>query len=140
MSERLGKTSSDYTDSGHIEETADAEGSRAESWATGEHYARMNIEAGSMGDAHYYSLPAFTILTKTKEELDAINDDFSTLLSKYTDQLIVGTSHEASLILSINQASADLAQQNDIINFLRDKIKELTGSYEAAGDWGRVDR
>lgn len=125
MSERLETTESEGTG-----ETAEAE-----SWATGEHYARMNVEAGFMGDTAYFHLPAFTILAKTKEELDTINDDFSTLLSKYTDQIIVGTPHEASLILSINQAAQDLAVQNDVINTLRGKIYELTGSYDAAGDW-----
>lgn len=112
---------------------ADAE--ENESWPTGEHYSRMNIEAGNMGDAMYFSTPAFTILTKTQEELEVINTDFSAFLSKYTDQLIVGTPHEASLILSINQAATDLATQSDVINTLRNKIHELTGSYEAAGGW-----
>ena len=124
MSERLETTEADEA----TEENQD-------SWVTGEHYSRMNIEAGSMGDAFYYSLPSFTILTKTQEELDAINTDFSVLLSKYTDQIVVGTPHEASLILSLNQAAADLAAQGDVVSFLRDKIHELTGSYEEAGDW-----
>ena len=104
-------------------------------WVTGEHYSYMKIDAGSMGDNFYYSLPTFTILAKDQEELDAINDDFSALLSKYTDQIIMGSPHEASLILSLNQAAADLASYNDAVNTLRDKIRELTGSYDAAGDW-----
>lgn len=124
MSERLAAT-----------ENEDSLEEGSTDWPTGEHYARMNIEAGNMGDAMYFSLPAFTILCKTQEELESINADFGTLLSKYTDQLIVGTPHEASLILSLNQASADLATQANVITFLREKIKEVTGSYEAAGDW-----
>jgi len=125
MSERLEATE---------DENLLEEGS-AETWVTGDHYSRMKIEAGSMGDAFYYHLPPFTILTKTQEELETINDEFAVLLSKYTDQIIVGAPHEASLIISINQAASDLAQQNDIISFLREKIHELTGSYEAAGEW-----
>ena len=125
MSERLEAIESDEL----LEDGADG------SWVSGEHYSRMNIQAGSMGDALYFSVPAFTILTKTQEELETINDEFAGLLSKYTDQIVVGTPHEASLILSINQAAADLATQNEVIGFLRDKIKELTGSYEAAGEW-----
>ena len=118
-----------------IEIEEDTEGGSGESWATGEHYARMNIEAGNMGDAYYYSLPAFTILTKTQEDMETINDEFSVLISKYTDQIIVGTSHEASLILSLNQAAADLEMHLGVINTLREKVREFTGSYEAAGDW-----
>ena len=129
MSERLEATESEDL----LEEGADG------SWATGEHYSRMNVNAGNMGDVMYFSLPTFTILAKTQEELEAINADFSVLLSKYTDQLIVGTPHETSLILSLNQAAADLAVQNDVINTLRNKIYELTGSYDAAGDWGEEE-
>jgi len=128
MSERLETT--------ETEEVIDAEGSmQQEAWATGEHYSYMKVDAGSMGNALYYSLPTFTILTQTQEELETINDEFSAILSKYTDQIIVGAPHEASLVLSLNQASADLAQQKNVIEFLREKIKEVTGSYEAAGDW-----
>ena len=111
------------------------EDANAEPWATGDHYSFMKVDVGSMGNAFYYHLPTFTILAKTQEDLEAINDDFSVLFSKYTEQIIMGNPHEASLILSINQAAVDLATQNDIINTLRDKIYELTGSYEAAGDW-----
>lgn len=125
MSERLEATENDEL----LEERSDG------SWEAGEHYSRMNIQAGNMGEALYFSLPAFTILIKTQEELEAINDEFAELLSKYTDQIIVGTPHEASLILSLNQAAADLAAQGNAVQFLREKIKELTGSYEAAGDW-----
>ena len=125
MSERLEATETDET----------TEEQETQSWPTGEHYSYMKVDVGTMGSAMYFSLPAFTILAKTEEEIRAINDDFSVPLSKYTDQLIVGNPHEASLILSLNQASADLAAQNNVIAFLREKIKEHTGSYEAAGGW-----
>lgn len=136
MSERLEATEDDnLLEEGSTETWA----SSTETWATGEHYSRMNIEAGSVGDAMYFHIPPFTILTKTQEELETVNNDFAVLLSKYTDQIIVGTPHEASLILSLNQAAADLAVQNDVINTLRNKIYELTGSYDEAGDWGDKD-
>jgi len=125
MSERLEAIESDEL----LEEGADG------SWTAGDHYARMNIEAGNMGDAMYFSLPVFTILVKTQEELEAVNDEFAGLLYKYTNQIVVGTPHEASLILSINQAAADLDAQNVVIAFLRETIRDVTGSYEAAGDW-----
>jgi RNase H-fold protein (predicted Holliday junction resolvase) len=126
MSERLETTESEET---------------TESWAsaTEDHYSRMSIEVGTIGEVMYLSLPAITILAKNQEEIEDINTLSSVLFSKYTDQIIVGTPHEASLIMAINQASADLAMNADIIETLRDRIKELTGSYEAAGDWGRVD-
>lgn len=124
MSERL--------ESIETEETAEES---QESWDTGEHYSRMNIDTGTMGTALYYSLPALTILTKTQEDLETMNEEFSVLFSKYTDHIIVGTPHEASLVLSLNQAAADLVAQEDVVQFLRNKIHELTGSYEEAGDW-----
>jgi hypothetical protein len=121
----------------------DFEGIREEDtgdpWATGDRYSLMKIDAGAMGGDFYFSLPTFTILVKTEEELTTLNEDFSELFSKYTDQIIVGSPHEASLILSLNQASADLSVQHDAIEFLRNKIHELTGSYEAAGDWQDKD-
>jgi len=129
LSERLATTEPE----GATEEVKD------ETWATGDHYSFMKVDAGSMGDSFYYHLPIFTILVKTEEELGAVNDDFSALLSKYTDQIIMGSPHEASLILSLNQAASDLALFNDVINTMRDKIFELTGSYEAAGDWAGKD-
>lgn len=126
MSERLEPT---------VDEDLSDEAPSQESWAAAEHYARMDIQAGHMGNDFYFSLPTFTILTKTQEELETISDEFAALLSKYTDQIIVGAPHEASLILSINQAASDLAVQNEAIAFLREKIHELTGSYDAAGGW-----
>jgi PAS domain-containing protein len=120
-------------------ETTEPESTEAEAWATGQQYSLMKVDAGVMGQDFYYSLPTFTILVKTEEELKALNEEFSAVFSKYTDGVIVGTPREASLILSVNQAALDLETQNDIINTLRDKIKELTGSYEAAGDWKPED-
>lgn len=133
MSERLKPAESEEP---LVEETEEAgEGA----WATGDHYSRMTPETGSIGSAFYMSLPTFTVLTKTQEELEALSGEFYALLSKYTEQIIVGDPHEASLILSINQAASDLAVQNDVIEFLREKIHELTGSYDAAGQWGKKE-
>ena len=119
MSERLEATEPD-------EETV---------WQTGEHYSRLNVQAGKIGDSYYFHMPAFTLLVKTPEDIEDVNAEFSVLISKYIDQIIVGEPNEASLILSINQAAADLALQNEIIKTLREKIYELTGSYADAGDW-----
>lgn len=95
-----------------------------EDWGTGAHYSQMKIDAGILGNTFYYTLPTFTILAHTREELDEINREFSALLSKYTDGIIVGNSHEASLVLSLNQAAADLATNGEIIETLRAKISE----------------
>jgi hypothetical protein len=133
MSERLGNTSEDYTDSGHIEEAKKTEEeATTEQWTTGDHYSRMKIDAGVLGNIFYYNIPTFTILAKTKEELAEINDDFSTLLSKYTDSILVGSSHEASLVLSLNQAASDLSVNGEIIATLRERIAELMGNQEEA--------
>jgi hypothetical protein len=59
--------------------------------------------------------------------LDEINREFSALLSKYTDGIIVGNSHEASLVLSLNQAAADLATNGEIIDVLRSELIEIKG-------------
>jgi hypothetical protein len=140
MSERLEHTElADPTNNAAAYE-ASGELTEVESeWATGEHYSRMQIESGGIGDILYLSLPALTFLAKTQEELESINTAISGVLSAYTDNIVVGNSHEASLLLSINQAASDLAEQAVIIGFLRDKIKELTGSYEAAGEWTGED-
>ena len=126
MSERLEST---------VDEDLSDEAPGQETWTPAERYAYMDVQAVSMGNAFYFSLPTFTILTTTQEELESISDEFAALLSKYTDHIIVGAPHEASLILSINQAAADLSAQNEVITFLREKIHEITGSYDAAGGW-----
>jgi hypothetical protein len=117
MSERLETTAVNAT----------GETGEAEPWATGEHYSRMKIDAGALGNVFYYSLPAFTVLAHTRDELDGINEDFSALLSKYTDGIIVGSSHEASLVLSLNQAAADLKVNGEIIDVLRSELIEIKG-------------
>jgi hypothetical protein len=98
-----------------------------EEWSTGDHYSRMKIDAGVLGNTFYYTLPTFTILAHTLEELDEINREFSALLSKNTDGIIVGNSHEASLVLSLNQAAADLATNGEIIDVLRSELIEIKG-------------
>ena len=127
MSERLETPEIEVT-----EPVVDAGINEADPWATGERYSYMRVDAGELGTDFYYSLPTFTILVKTKEELDTLNEEISAILSKYTDQIIVGTPHEASLIVSINQAAFDIAQRDEAISLLRNKIHELTGSEEAA--------
>jgi hypothetical protein len=133
VSERLEHTETEEILDGAVEEIQE------EPWVTGEHYSRMQIETGNIGNLLYLGLPALTFLAKSQEELEAINTDISGVLSKYTDGIIVGSSHEASLILSINQAAVDLSTYSDAVNALRVKIFELTGSYEAAGDWKPED-
>jgi len=118
MSERLTPTES-------VEEEQDNS-----EWSTGDHYSRMKVDAGMLGNIYYYGMPAFTVLAHTKEELDKINGDFSALLSKYTDDIVVGTPHETSLILSLNQAAADLSAHKEMVDVLRAKIFELTGDSE----------
>lgn len=129
MSERLAPAEADEPNFAAVNDPD------TESWAAGEKYAQMKVDVGELGDNFYYSLPTFTILVKTEEELGPLNEEFSALFSKYTDQIIVGTPHEATLILSLNQAAAELDTKNNVITFLRERIKEVTGSYEAAGDW-----
>lgn len=123
MSERLAPTDS---------EPDISEDTEREDWPAAEPYALMKVDAGEIGDNFYYSLPTFTVLVKTKDDLDALNEEFSALFSKYTEQIIVGDPNVATLIISLNQAAAELAAQNNVIEFLRGRLKELN---EEAGDW-----
>jgi hypothetical protein len=91
-------------------------------------YSHLKIDAGLLGNAYYYSPSRFTILLRTEDELNALNEKFSEIFEEYTDAIIVGTPEETSLILSLNQASANLAQQHEVIEVLREEILKLRGN------------
>ena len=127
MSERLA-TKTPVTEDEVTEEAEAVDGVEPTEDTNMDHYSRLKIDAGLLGSTYYYSPSRFTILLRTEDELTSLNEKFSEIFEEYTDGIIVGSPEEASLILSLNQASAGIAKQHEVIEVLREEILRLRGN------------